>query len=78
MVLRHDRLEPPYCAASLVARAAIDYTAALFFGLRWAMKPRPAKPISTIAQVDGSGTAAAMPEIRGWSNVPTPAEDVSD
>ena len=25
---RHYRLEPPYCAASLVARAAIDYTAA--------------------------------------------------
>ena len=28
------RLEPPYCAASLVARAAIDYTAALSFVLR--------------------------------------------
>jgi hypothetical protein len=41
-------------------------------------KPSPAKPSSIIAQVDGSGTAAAMPEIRGWSNVPKPAEDVSD
>jgi hypothetical protein len=30
LVPRHYRLEPPYCAASLVARA-IDYTAALFF-----------------------------------------------
>jgi hypothetical protein len=28
------RLEPPYCAASLVARAAIDHTAARFFVLR--------------------------------------------
>ena len=28
------QLEPPYCAASLVARAANDYTAALFFVLR--------------------------------------------
>jgi hypothetical protein len=33
-VPRHYRLEPPYCAASLVARAAIDYTAALSFVLR--------------------------------------------
>jgi hypothetical protein len=48
----------PYHASNLsafVARAAIDYPAALFFGLRWAMKPRPAKPISIIAQVNGSG-----------------------
>jgi hypothetical protein len=30
LVPRHYRLEPPYCAASLVARA-IDYTAARFF-----------------------------------------------
>ena len=30
LVPRHYRLEPPYCAASLVARAAIDYTAVLF------------------------------------------------
>jgi hypothetical protein len=34
LVPRHYRLEPPYCAVSLVARAAIDYTAALFFVLR--------------------------------------------
>jgi hypothetical protein len=34
LVARHYHLEPPYCAASLVARAAIDHTAALFFVLR--------------------------------------------
>jgi hypothetical protein len=27
-------MEPPYCAASLVARPAIDYTVALFFALQ--------------------------------------------
>jgi hypothetical protein len=39
-------------------------------------KPSPAKPINIIAQVEGSGTAEAMPEMRGWSNMPKPAEDV--
>jgi hypothetical protein len=58
--LGHYRVEPPYCAASLVARAAIDYTAALFFVLREAMEPRPKKPSSIIAHVDGSGTAEKL------------------
>ena len=42
------------------ARAAIDYTAALFFVWRWAMKPRPAKPISIIAQVVVPNFSAAL------------------
>jgi hypothetical protein len=57
-------LEPPYCAASLVARAGIDYTTALFFAWRWAMKPRPSKPISIMAQVEGSGTAEKLSCVR--------------
>ena len=34
LVPRLYRLEPPYCEALLVARAAIDYTAALFLRCR--------------------------------------------
>jgi predicted anti-sigma-YlaC factor YlaD len=47
------------CAASLVARAAIDYTAALFFVLRSAMKPRPAMKEAGV--VDPPQTTRAPP-----------------
>jgi hypothetical protein len=47
-------------------------SAALF--RRYAMKPRPAKPSSSIAQVEGSGTAAMVSREDSKVSVPAPKD----
>ena len=52
-----------YNSSSVTVDQAV-ITAGLLFR-RYAMKPRPARPVTSIAQVVGSGTAVALGNVTG-------------